>query len=153
MFTNKHVIAALIVTPVLAVLGWYGVGQIAGEKPQLAKKGSSYPLVEKSNCRWESGQCDLQNEDFKITLKLLGNVLKVNANVPLERVLVALAEPGIKSEPNSMQGKAKAWQLDLGRLPQGSERFQIVASSAGSHYFGEASTTFTFGTGAIPGSE
>ena len=68
MFKNKHVIIALIVTPILAALAWIGVGQLMGEKPHAARPGQSYPLVEKSNCRYESGACDLENEDFLLRL-------------------------------------------------------------------------------------
>ena len=70
MFTNKHVVIALIVGPILAILAWIGVGQIAGEKAAVAVAGNSYPLVEKSDCRYESGHCKLENEDFKLVLLL-----------------------------------------------------------------------------------
>ena len=66
MFTNKHVIVALIVAPVLSVLAWYAVGSFTGEQPTPAEPGQSYPLVEKSNCRYPSGECELENEDFSV---------------------------------------------------------------------------------------
>ena len=68
MFTNKHIIVALLVTPVLAVLAWFAVGAFVGEKPQQAAPGQSYPLVERSNCRYDSGQCDLHNEDLQLSI-------------------------------------------------------------------------------------
>ena len=68
VFTNKHVVIAMIVAPVLAVLAWFATGQLSGEKPQPAEQGKSYPLVEKSNCRYPSGACDLENENFKLRL-------------------------------------------------------------------------------------
>ena len=42
---------------------------IVAERSHVAKPGSSYSLIAKSNCRYESGQCDLVNSDFKLTIR------------------------------------------------------------------------------------
>ena len=63
-FTNKHVITAFIVAPILAVLSYYAVDLLLKEQPHVAVAGSSYPLVAQSNCRYTSGRCDLKNADF-----------------------------------------------------------------------------------------
>ena len=68
MWKNMHVAIALIVAPILAILAWFAVGQIAGEKAQVAEPGGTYPLVARSNCRWESGECELVNNDLKMTI-------------------------------------------------------------------------------------
>jgi hypothetical protein len=52
---NKHILAAVLVAPVLAILSYFGIGYLFGEKPQPALEGQSYRLAEKPNCRWESG--------------------------------------------------------------------------------------------------
>ncbi len=59
----------MLVSPVLAVIAWYGVDSMVAERAQSAKPGDSYPLVARSNCRYDSGACDLVNNDFKLTLK------------------------------------------------------------------------------------
>ena len=69
MWKNKHVVIAMLVAPILAVIAWYGVDSIVAEQAQVAKPGDSYPLVARSNCRYDSGACDLVNNDFKLTLK------------------------------------------------------------------------------------
>ncbi len=98
MFTNKHVIIAMIVAPILAVLAWFAVGEFTGEQPKRAEPGQTYPLVEKSNCRYQSGACDLENGDFKLRLSLQDGVtgpeFLLTASHPLEGVVLAVDAGG-----------------------------------------------------------
>ena len=149
MFTNKHVIIAMIVAPILAVLAWIAVGQLSGEQPHVAQEGASYPLIEKSNCRYESGACDLQNEDFKLRLTLqegaAGPEFLLTASHPLEGVVLAVASAGVEPQPAPMRasdGQGLQWRIALGAVPGPEDRIRLVARAAGSSYFAEASTTF-----------
>ena len=69
MWKNKHVVVAMLVAPLLAILAWYGVDSIVAERAESAKPGELYPLVARSNCRYESGQCDLINNEFKLVIR------------------------------------------------------------------------------------
>lgn len=69
-FTNKHVITAMIVAPVLAVISYYLVDLTVKEQPQKALEGNAYKLIAKSNCRFSSGACDLENGTFKSTVRV-----------------------------------------------------------------------------------
>jgi hypothetical protein len=149
MFTNKHVIIAMIVAPILAVLAWIAVGQLAGEKAAPARPGQSYPLVEKSNCRYPSGACDLENEDFKLRLTVEegpgGAHMVLSASHPLEGVVLSVALPDSEQPPSGMRatdGQGIQWRIGLESMPAAEERIRLVAHAAGSSYFGEASTTF-----------
>ncbi|MEE4145473.1 MAG: hypothetical protein V2I26_11780 [Halieaceae bacterium] len=149
VFTNKHVIIAMIVAPVLAILAWVGVGQFAGETPQAPVAGKSYPLVEKSNCRYASGACDLENEDFRLRLTLTGvdslAELVVRSAVPLDGVVLGIGLPEHEPEPTPMRatdGQGLEWHLVVGRIPGPQERIRVVAIADGSSYFAEASTAF-----------
>ena len=149
MFTNKHVIIAMIVAPILSILAWFAVGNLTGEQPTPAQPGQSYPLVEKSNCRYASGSCDLENEDFQIRLSVQdvpsGEQLVLSSSHPLEGVVVSVAEPGSGAAPSGMRatdGQGLEWRIALGTMLSGKERIRLVARSAGSSYFGEASITF-----------
>ena len=51
-FKNKHVVVALIVAPILAILSWYATGFIVDEKEHAMKDGAIYTLVVRPNCRW-----------------------------------------------------------------------------------------------------
>jgi hypothetical protein len=149
MFTNKHVIIAMIVAPILAVLAWIAVGQLAGERATPARPGQSYPLVEASNCRYPSGACDLKNEDFKLRLTVEdgpgGPQMVLSASHSLEGALVSVAMAGSDQPPSGMRatdGRGLEWRIGLGSQPSADERIRLVARSGGSSYFGEASTTF-----------
>ena len=95
MWKNKHVVIALIVAPILAVLAWFAVGQIAGEKAKVAEPGAAYPLVARSNCRWASGQCELHNNDLEMTILPLElgaqyTKLSLDSEFPLTQATFAL---------------------------------------------------------------
>ena len=149
VFTNKHVIIAMIVAPVLAILAWVAAGQFSGEAPQVPVAGMSYPLVEKSNCRYASGACDLENEDFKLTLMQTGvdarTELVVRSAYPLDGVVLGVGLPEQETEPVAMRatdGQGLEWHLLVGRLPGPGERIRLVAIADGSSYFADASTAF-----------
>lgn len=149
VFTNKHVVIAMIVAPVLAVLAWLAAGQFAGEKPRPAEPGQSYPLVEQSNCRYPSGACDLENEDFRITLAagegMLATELSLRSSHPLDGVVLGIGEPEGETAPEPMRaldGQGLEWRLALGRLPARTERIRLVAMAGGSSYFADAATAF-----------
>jgi len=99
MWKNKHVIIALLVAPILAILAWIAIGQIAGEKAQVAEPGGAYPLVARSNCRWESGECELVNNDLKMTILPLElgaqyTRLALDSEFPLAQATFALLSGG-----------------------------------------------------------
>lgn len=149
MFKNKHVVIAMIVAPILSILAWIAVGQFTGEQPQVAKPGQSYPLVEKSNCRYESGACDLENEDFKMRLTLqegaTGPEFVLSTSHPLEGVVLAVGLPDEEVQPAPMRasdGQGLEWRIALAGTPAVQERIRLVAQSAGSAYYADASTTF-----------
>ena len=149
MFTNKHVIVAMIVAPVLSILAWFSVGEFIGEKPQVARPGQSYPLVEKSNCRYESGLCELENEDFRLKLFYVddaaGRQLVLRSSHALEGVIISVGIPEGKEPPDAMRsadGQQLEWRLVLDYRPAPEERIRLVASAAGSTYYGEAGTLF-----------
>lgn len=146
-FTNKHVIVALIVTPILAVLGWLATDMLVAEKPHVAVKGESYPLVEKSGCRYAGGECELANADFKLALAMPEpGLLAINASHPLEGVKVALGQSGEHSaRPVSLtmdDAEGKRWRGTVG-FPEPGDRFHLVASAGGAIYFAEVSQAFT----------
>ena len=149
MFTNKHVIIAFIVAPILAILAWFAVGNLMGEKAAPAQEGQSYPLVEKSNCRYDSGVCHLENEDFRLALSYqdtpAGRELVLRSSHPLDGVALAVAVPGSEVPPGMMRavdGQGMEWRLPVDSRPGLDQRIMLVASSGGSSYFADAATAF-----------
>ena len=149
---NKHVLIATLTAPVLALVSYYGIGALFGEKPQPAEAGQSYQLVEKPNCRYSSGLCGLKNVDFELTLSFepLGNdrlLLKLISETPLDGVKLALVENATdEDKPRDMLATADDglnWSLDI-KLPDPErDRLHLVASSMQTLYFGDVATKFT----------
>ena len=108
MWKNKHVVIAMIVAPILAILAWFAVGQIVGEQAQVAEPGAAYPLVVRSNCRWESGECDLANNDLQMTILPLElgaqyTRLAIDSEFPLAQATFALVLNGNEVVANAEQ--------------------------------------------------
>lgn len=159
MWTDRHVIAALLVAPVLAILAWFAVGSLGGEKARPARAGAAYPLLEKSNCRYESGACDLENTDFKARLSFsayppghlsagAGGRLELYASHAVDSVLVSLTRAPGDSAPSAMlaaDNEGRRWRLELERRPDREQRLRVVLSRRGTAYFAEASSAFLRG--------
>ena len=146
IFTNKHVVIAMIVAPILAILAWFAVGQIAGEKPSLAIQGKAYPLVEKSNCRYASGLCELENEEFKLVLEFDKDLnLSIRSAHALTGIMIAVGNPQQSVDPVAMtaiDNTAKHWRLRLAAMPGIGDRLRLVAATNSNSYFGDAASTF-----------
>jgi hypothetical protein len=147
VFTNKHVVIALIVAPILSVLAWFAVSSWIGEKPQAAQMGNSYPLLAQSNCRWPSGQCDMENEDFSLSLRLDASArLTLESSHVLDGIVLAVSAGPADSRPRAMSAIDEAgrhWVLQLDSIPGPEDRIQLVANAGGRQFFGDASTVFS----------
>jgi hypothetical protein len=149
---NKHVVVAALVAPVLAILAWFAIDFLMGERPKPALEGQSYPLVERSNCRYASGRCALANGDFKLELTTGGTArdrvtLTLSSVFPLDGAMVAMVDgqgddaPPVPMQPGS--GDGLNWSLDIARPDPERQRLRLVVSSAGALYFGDVATAFT----------
>ena len=146
-FKNKHVITALIVTPVLAFLGYYFVDLIVKEKPKAAIAGQNYKLVAKSNCRYTSGECDLVNGEFKSTITIdakgQNKTLLLTSNYPLSGVTIGLVEGDKEAKPVNMNSDdALSWSLPLTEHINKTTELRVAIAAQDSYYF--AQTTLGF---------
>jgi hypothetical protein len=148
MFRNRHVVIALLVAPILAVLAWFAVGNLLGERASPARVGQSYPLLARSNCRYESGRCDLENEDLKLSLlyeSVGGGLLQLRASHRLDSVLVAVATPDSEASPRSMQAMnadGRSWRLQASGGAGEHAEMRLVAAAAGARYFAQTPARF-----------
>ncbi|MFK8050147.1 MAG: hypothetical protein AB8B81_17090 [Halioglobus sp.] len=146
MFTNKHVVIAFIVAPILSVLAWFAVGNLMGEQPHRAAPGAAYPLIARSNCRYASGRCDLENEDFKLAIKMEdARVLELSSEHPLRGVLVSVGDAAKSITPSSMSEVAKGgthWRLQLTQNPEPEDVIRLVAATKDNSYYGETALEF-----------
>lgn len=149
---NKHFMTASIVAPVLALIAYFSIDAILSEKPQAAEEGQSYQLVEKPNCRYDSGRCGLKNGDFELNLsteRLDDDRMRLilNSAFPLKGVKAALIEDETdQKQPVDMQPVSDdglVWALEMARPDPERNRLRLVASANRSLYFGDVAMKFT----------
>lgn len=151
MWKNKHVLAALIITPILSVMAYFAVDSFVAETPHKAKAGDQVKLVEKPNCRYSSGKCGLKNGEFELVLSAQtednNNVtLTLTSRHSLEGVIIAHAtHPEESAKPINMRPLSEdgtQWRLTINNPNIQTDRLQIAASANSAVYYGDASLTF-----------
>jgi hypothetical protein len=150
MFKNKHVVVALIVAPILAVLAYFATGMLVGEKAQPAQAGKTYPLIAQPNCRYESGRCVFYNNTFKLTIspqEITDDLflLVLESDYALQNVMGAVVQQiDDAAEPQPWQREddvGKRWRL---ALPEGARDKQLllVVDAQDSRYYGNTALRF-----------
>ncbi|GAA3963389.1 hypothetical protein [Allohahella marinimesophila] len=151
LLTNKHVVIAMIVAPILAILAYLGTDAMVSEKPALPEVDESYPLVAHSNCRYESGLCELENGDLLITLRFDAErpALSLTSSHAIDAAFVQIGTE-VQEPPTIMrpaQGETaesgKLWQLELASMPSEEELLRLVVVRKGSRFFVETGTAFS----------
>ena len=150
LFTNKHVVVAMLVAPVLAILAWFAVDFFLSEKPHAAVPGAAYALIAKSNCRYESGQCDLANGQFELTLKPApgaggDTALELSSRFPLQTATVGLVEEGKEGQPTAMRAAgsgATQWLAALPKPLSAATRIRIAVVAGETTYYAEIPVVF-----------
>ena len=151
MWKNKHVVVALIVAPILAILAWFGVGQIVGEKAKVAEPGSAYPLVARSSCRWASGECELHNNDLEMTILPLElgaqyTRLSLDSEFPLQQATFALLVNGEEvvatAEPDTSPDAAAQMTVTIPAFADTEAILRVAVTVQDSLYFAEVPVVF-----------
>lgn len=151
MFKNKHFIIALLIAPILSLIAYFGTDMAISEKPHIAKKGESYKLASKSNCRYTSGLCDMENGDFKVKFrseKLTQDSLELSlhAAYPLEGVKLSVVDSQEQNaQPIDMTPADQAgqnWTITLPKPTSAESWLRVAIQSKGTLYYGETQTAF-----------
>ncbi len=150
-FKNKHVLTASLVAPLLAVMAYYAIDFFVGEKPHAAEDGQSYQLIEKPNCRYESGACGLKNGDFELLLvpEWIGEgqlQLTLNSEFPLDGVVIAVDQKETNRPlPTDMLAASEdglVWATVLSSSDPAQDRLRLVASASQSLWYGDVALKF-----------
>ena len=152
MFKNKHLIIAMLVAPMLAIMAWFAVDYFVAERPHVAKEGAAYTLIAKSNCRYDSGQCDLENSDFKLSLRPMsvtsGSVqLEMTSAFALQSATLGLVDDGAPAPPSPMAAttdEALHWTTRIDRPAGESSTIRVAVTADGATYYAEVPTVFLF---------
>ena len=147
---NKHMILAMFVAPVLAIIAYFSVDYIVSEKPQAALQGSSYKLAAKSNCRYQSGICTLKNGDIEVQLRArrVGDKkveLTMFSELPVQNVLISYVAENITSAPEQMNAataEMKSWQVTLYLEDPEKSTLRLALTISDSMYYAETSAVF-----------
>lgn len=152
MFRNKHVLAALIIAPILSILTYFAMDHLVSEKPKPAVEGSSYELIAKSNCRYASGLCALENGNFKVLLRATylvdgGLVLSIESAFPLQGGGIALVENSDEvGEPVVLQTEDKEklnWSVTLPKPQSKDSLIQVALAADDSLYYAQTGLLFS----------
>ena len=151
-FKNKHVIASLIIAPILAIISYFAVDYYVAEVPHKAKKGGLYKFLVKPNCRWESGSCRLVNGDIELHIKPKNpeygnNYIYLKSSVALESVRFALVKKkGDSSQPNLMKAANNTntlWSSNKINISK-PDYLQLAVSVGGSIFHAEVPAIFVY---------
>lgn len=152
MFKNWHVIIAMIVAPILAVLAWFAVDYFVAERPHAAKEGAAYTLIAKSNCRYDSGACDLENSDFKLNIRPMSVTddsvhLEMTSVFPLHSATLGLVNDGVASTTSTMAAitdDALRWTTRIDAPSGETSTIRVAVTAEGSTWYAEVPTVFLY---------
>lgn len=144
MFKNKHVIVAMVVAPILAVLAWFATGMLVDEKPHVMQKGGVYTLNVRSNCRWESGNCTLENKDISInfTGKYTSYTLELAAKSSVALSEIKIAYDKNDKPQNMVYDKDKDLWGGILDLKHKTQFINAVFVLDGTVFYAQLPTTF-----------
>lgn len=151
MWKNKHLIVAMLVAPMLAIMAWFAVDYFVAEQAEPAKPGSMYSLVAKSNCRYDSGQCDLVNNDFKLTIRPVDlksdrTVLSLKSEFELEQARLALVAGDYEvvgnAESTQTPEEATLWIVDIPAHAGPEATLRVAVTVQQAVYFVEVPVVF-----------
>ena len=150
MFKSKHVVIAMLVAPVLSIMAWFAVDYFLSERPHAAKEGAAYSLIAKSNCRYDSGQCDIENSDFKINIRPMSITsnsvqLQLTSAFPLQSATLGVVNNGIPSPPTEMNpttDESLRWTTRIDRPVADSTMIRVAVTADGSTWYAEIPTVF-----------
>ena len=147
---NKHLILAMFVAPVLAIIAYFAVDYVVSEKPSAAKQGSTYKLVAKSNCRYQSGLCTLKNADIELVIRARRIdertvELVLTSELEVDNVLISLVNTEADSTPVKMQpkdGQGDVLHAIFDNFDPQRSVIRLAADIAGSMYYAETTAVF-----------
>lgn len=151
LITDRHLLIALLVAPLLAVLAWFATDALISEKAKPAQAGEDYRLLPKSNCRYASGVCDLVNEDMHLELSVSSGSstrLELRASHGLSMAVISIGGTDSGAEPMPMR------QLDYDGLRRimpvtvnssDTELLRLVVVAGQSRYYAQTSVGFIGG--------
>lgn len=147
---NKHLILAMFVAPVLAIISYFSVDYMVSEKPKVAQQGDTYKLAAKSNCRYKSGACTLRNGDVEVSIRAHRIDTKevrltMYSDLPVQHAVISYVTSNFESEPVQMQVASAASQdrtITLQLDDPEKSIFRLALNIAEVTYYAETTAVF-----------
>jgi hypothetical protein len=147
---NKHMVLAMFVAPVLAIIAYFATDYVVSEKPHAARQGTSYKLAAKSNCRYQSGQCTLHNGDVEVNVRaerITGSLIELSllANMPLQNALVSSVIADKETDPVVMQpavSEENTWRAKFDIVDAEKSTLRFVLELSGLLFYAETPAVF-----------
>jgi hypothetical protein len=147
---NKHLILAMFVAPVLAIIAYFATDYVVSEKPHQAQQGNTYKLAANPNCRYQSGQCTLQNGDVevrvtveRITASLIE--LTLRSSMPAQKVLASFVEDNDTAQPQAMQSvdaENTVWHAKFNISNPETAQLRLAMELSGALFYAETPAVF-----------
>ena len=142
---------AMIMAPILAIASYYLVDLAVKEQPQKAVEGNTYKLIAKSNCRFSSGRCDLENGSFKSTVRIIKDngqqLLSLTSTHQLQTVSIGfVTSDGSESGPYKMESnddRGTQWTTQFKVLADASTLLRVALTANDAHYYSETTMGFS----------
>jgi hypothetical protein len=150
LLKNKHLVVAMLVAPVLAIIAYFAVDHVVSEKPHVATQGKSYKLAAKPNCRYQSGRCTLVNGDVEINVRVQRITdalieLTVESNLPAQRVLAAFTGKNETEEPVVLQSydpDKTIWNATFAMVDPETSHLRLALELGSAAFFAETPAVF-----------
>ena len=147
---NKHLILAMFVAPVLAIIAYFSVDYMVSEKPQAAMQGRTYKLAAKSNCRYQSGVCTLKNGDIEVQIRARrvdqkAVELNMHSELSIQKAVISYVADDIASDPvmmNTSSTDVSDWQVRLNLPDPQNTQLRLALNIADSMYYAETTAVF-----------
>lgn len=138
---NRHTKLAIIIAPILVVLGYIGSDYYLEE---TAQKGQVFELKTEGRCDVLMQKCVLNSGDFKVNVFDKKGYTTVNSTFPLDSVILFLVDENNQAIPYplGMQETAYYWHsktpLRENFAASGKvQKLRLIAKIKGGQYIGE----------------
>jgi hypothetical protein len=150
ILNNKHLILAMFVAPVLAIIAYFSVDYMVSEKPHAALPSGTYQLAAKSNCRYQSGACTLNNGDIEVHIHARRVAekkveLTMHSALPIQHAVISYVAEDTAAEPVLMKATSAAmdnWHVTLPLAYPEKTRLRLALNISGLMFYAETTAVF-----------
>ena len=149
-FKNKHVVIAMLVAPVLAIIAYFATDHVVSEKPHQAKQGETYKLAARPNCRYPSGRCTLHNADIEVDVRIerisdSAVKLILQSTHPIQHALASFAAGDKAPLPTTLYRSAAgddAWNAEFNQADVENSSLRLVLEVSDAVFYAETPVVF-----------